>query len=144
MATITVKSARKDGRVAFFERDKAHPKGEVFIRGDQQTVEVGDTRALRKAIRDGNLVEVTQAAPVSRQQTPPTKTQGNGAQKTGDNEPPKTPTESPWEGYDEATVDDVVARLGDLDDAGRANVLAYEKANKKRAGVIEPLVNWNS
>lgn len=81
MATITVKSARKDGRVAFFERDAAHPNGEVFVRGDQQAVKAGDTHALRKAIRQGNLVEViTQAAPVNRTQkateTPDTKTQG--------------------------------------------------------------------
>lgn len=90
MATITVKSARKDGRVAFFEKDKAHPKGEVFIRGDQKAVEVGDTRALRQAIRNGNLVEVTQV-PALNKQTPPTRTGGGTQKQSGDTSPPSQP-----------------------------------------------------
>jgi len=122
MATVKVKSTRKDGRVAFYERGNDHPNGQVFVRGDQKEVEVGDTRALRKAIRDGKVVEVAQAAPVSRTQTPPTKT-------------------APFEGYDELNAEQVVAKLPELDDAGRASVLAYEKAKGERARktIIEKL-----
>ncbi len=76
MATIKVKAARKDNRVAFSELDKAHPNGSAFVYGNGKEVEVGDTRAVRQAIREGRLVAVTtQAAPVGGQQTPPTKTQ---------------------------------------------------------------------
>lgn len=51
---------------------------------------------------------------------------------------------APWAGYDDATVNDVVARLDSLNAAQRAQVLAYERANKNRSGIITPLVNWNS
>lgn len=127
MATITVKSTRGDGRVAFYETDKAHPNGEVMVYGDQKLVPVGDTAALRRAIRHGNLVEVAQVPSVT-EQTPPTV-------------PPP-----PWEGYDTAKAEDVIARLPDLDDAGRASVLAYEQAkgDRGRKSIINPILAGKS
>ena len=38
----------------------------------------------------------------------------------------------PFEGYDELTADEVVARMGDLSDDEVAEVKAYEAANKDR------------
>lgn len=127
MAAITVKSTRKDGRVAFFEQNEAHPNGQIFVRGDQQPIKVGDTSAVRRAIRNGNLVEVAQAAPVERQQTPPTRT-------------------APWAGYDDLKAEEIVARLDTLDDAGRAAVLAYEqsKGDRARKTITEKLAGANS
>jgi hypothetical protein len=68
MATVNVKAAREDGRVAFFEKAEAHPNGEVFVAGDGKAVEAAETRALKQAIREGRLVQ-TQATPTT-QQTP--------------------------------------------------------------------------
>lgn len=44
---------------------------------------------------------------------------------------------SPWPGYDEMTVDDVLAE--GLTDDQRMSVLAYEVTNKNRKGVVEAL-----
>jgi ferritin-like metal-binding protein YciE len=45
--------------------------------------------------------------------------------------------DEPWQGYDELTVDEVRAALGDGDDEARADaVRAYERAHKNRAGVM--------
>jgi hypothetical protein len=54
---ITVKSALPANRVAFWERHPAHPDGEIFIADDREH-QVGDTAAVRAAIREGRLVEV--------------------------------------------------------------------------------------
>ena len=54
------------------------------------------------------------------------------------------PDDLPWPNYDSMNVADVVAKAKEVDDVTRAKALAYERKNKKRAGVIEPLVNWNS
>ncbi len=51
---------------------------------------------------------------------------------------------APWEGYDEATVNDVLARLDSLDEGQRERLLAYERAHRNRSGIVTPLVNWNS
>lgn len=51
---------------------------------------------------------------------------------------------APWEGYEEATVNDVLARLDSLDDVQREQLLAYERAHRNRSGIVTPLVNWNS
>lgn len=48
-------------KIALWERDPAHPNGEVLITG-AQTFEVGDTPAIRAALRLGTLVEVEAAA----------------------------------------------------------------------------------
>lgn len=55
---IKVKATNTDGRVALWNRDAAHPNGEVFISGDGAVVEVANTAAVRAAIKAGALVEV--------------------------------------------------------------------------------------
>lgn len=50
----------------------------------------------------------------------------------------------PWAGYDQSNVGEVLGRAATLNDAGRERILEYERANKKRKGIIEALVNWNS
>ena len=72
--TITVKSGRKDNRVAHFEQDAAHPNGEVFITRASGAVKVAPTAAVKRKLKDGELVEVTQIAPAGKKQTPPTQT----------------------------------------------------------------------
>ena len=43
----------------------------------------------------------------------------------------------PWAGYDEQTVDEIRDALGKADDATARAALDYERAHKRRAGVIE-------
>lgn len=56
------------------------------------------------------------------------------------------PAALPWPDYDDMSVGDIVARARTqgADAATRARILAYERANKNRTGVITPMVNWNS
>lgn len=54
---IRVKSALPDNRVALWDRNPAHPGGEVLIWGDDVR-EVAETEAVRNAIKDGRLVEI--------------------------------------------------------------------------------------
>jgi ferritin-like metal-binding protein YciE len=44
--------------------------------------------------------------------------------------------DEPWAGYDELNVRDVLAVLGEGDEARARQVLAYERAHKNRAGVL--------
>jgi hypothetical protein len=48
---------------------------------------------------------------------------------------PKAP-EPPWEGYDEQSAREIVARLSGAGDATRAAVRRYEAANQNRATVL--------
>lgn len=45
-------------------------------------------------------------------------------------------TEEPWPGYDELTVDEIEAVLGERDEQRNKDVAAYEHAHKNRAGVL--------
>ena len=45
----------------------------------------------------------------------------------------------PLPSYDDLKVPEVVERIGDLDDAGRERVRAYEQAHKARKGVLKRL-----
>lgn len=71
---ITVQSGRKDNRVALFEQDAAHPNGEVFITRSSGSVKVAQTTAVKRKLKDGELVEVGKAAASSKpsKPTPPT------------------------------------------------------------------------
>lgn len=53
-------------------------------------------------------------------------------------------TDDPWPGYSNMSVDQVLAHAKTVDDAARARALAHERKHRKRADVIQPLVNWNS
>lgn len=128
MATLKVRAAKKDNRVAFSEVNEAHPGGSVLVYGNGKEVEVGDTPAVRAAIRQERLV-TTQAAPVSRQQTPPPGgTQGQplaGLSLTAEQQQALTAA-----GYGDrvklhlATDDDLIA----IPTIGKATVEALRKA----------------
>lgn len=56
---VQVTAKVEKGRVVLWERDRAHPDGEVYIVGGREGVfEVGDTSAVQRRIKDGLLVEV--------------------------------------------------------------------------------------
>lgn len=52
----------------------------------------------------------------------------------------------PFGGYAQLSAEQVIDRLGELDDAGRERVLAYERSrgSRGRKTIIDTLVNWNS
>ncbi|MCC6457274.1 MAG: hypothetical protein IT328_20135 [Caldilineaceae bacterium] len=120
MQQVQVRSKLGAGRVALWEKHPAHPEGEVFVVG-QVPATVALTQFVYKRIADGFVEVVPEVKPAESEQT----------------EPP-TPT-APWEGYEEATVDEVLERLAEADEATRAAVLAYEQAGKARKGVLEAL-----
>lgn len=122
--TVTVTSVRTDNRVAFFEKDQAHPDGEAFVRGNGKPVEAGDTPGLRQAIRQGKIKEVANQATPTNKQTPATK------------------PGVPWPGYDTLSAEQVVARLRTMDPIERDKALTYERANKNRSTITN--VQWNS
>jgi hypothetical protein len=55
--TIRVKSANPE-KVGVWERDPAHPDGEVYVAGDA-VVEVAQTALVLEKLRNRELVEVT-------------------------------------------------------------------------------------
>lgn len=57
MKTLLVKTA--DPRKAFWQRHEAHPDGEVFVHGPH-AAEVAETAAVRRALKEGRLVEATE------------------------------------------------------------------------------------
>ena len=54
---ITVRSTRKDNRVAFSEQHKHHPEGEVFVYG-KEPVRVAKTAEVVRALNDRKIAEV--------------------------------------------------------------------------------------
>jgi hypothetical protein len=58
---LYVQSARDDNRVALHEVDDAHPFGSVLVAGDN-VEKVADTALVRAQLREGELVEVRDAA----------------------------------------------------------------------------------
>ena len=89
MARIFVNYIATDGRVALWEKHPDHPDGEIFIGGPtEEPVEVGDTAAVRQAIRDDRLAEVRDFKPAAKEKTPKTpkepKDGGTGTTPTGD------------------------------------------------------------
>lgn len=76
MDLITVKAADPT-RCALWERDPAHPDGEVFVSGEQ-TFQVALTAFVQRKLKTGDLVEVK------------TEPKGRGKAK----EEPKTAAES--------------------------------------------------
>lgn len=55
---IQVKSNVADHTVAFWERDRRHPGGEIFIDRVDTVYEVGETPGIKRAIKRGQLVKV--------------------------------------------------------------------------------------
>jgi predicted flap endonuclease-1-like 5' DNA nuclease len=67
--TIWVRSGEEGGRVALFERNPAHPGGEVFVAGDD-VAEVALTPAVVEALRRGRLVKVDGPTPAGDEAVP--------------------------------------------------------------------------
>lgn len=55
-------------------------------------------------------------------------------------------SQPPWRKYDEMSASEVIARAEQRrnDKQFIDHVIAYERSHKKRKGIIETLVNWNS
>lgn len=131
---ITVKVAqpgeKEPYKVILWETSPEHvskdnAEGEIFISSDDKQYRVGETPAIKKLLMEGVL----------------TKVEGKAADKPDDKSKPKA---APWDGFDNHTTEEIVARLQGSDKATRDKVLAYERANKKREDLIQILVNWNS
>ncbi len=56
------------GRVVLWERDEAHPNGEIFI-GSDKLVQVGETAAVAERVRTGALKKV-EAPVVAKSEAP--------------------------------------------------------------------------
>lgn len=69
MQVITVRGAGDDGRVALYERDPAHPRGQALVAHGGKAVQVALTPAVKRLLAAGSLVQV-QVTPV---QTAPTR-----------------------------------------------------------------------
>jgi hypothetical protein len=84
---IQVQAAPAAGnRGVFWERDAAHPGGEVSIGPDDPPTRVAPTTAVRAAIRQGRLVEVGQDAAVASAETsngPADESESDGDATTG-------------------------------------------------------------
>lgn len=83
---ITVRGAGDDHKVVLWERDPAHPKGEVFVVNDGTEYQVAETKAVKRLIGQERLVKV-EAAPKAPK-APADKGKDPDA-KGGQNEPPK-------------------------------------------------------
>ncbi len=64
MEIVTVRSTASDGRVVVWEKNPAHPNGEVFVSGDQKEKWVALTSAVLAELSKGRL-EIVFASPRS-------------------------------------------------------------------------------
>ncbi len=55
MEIVTVRSTASDGRVVVWEKNPAHPNGEVFVVGDQKEKRVALTSAVLAELSKGRL-----------------------------------------------------------------------------------------
>lgn len=112
---VEVLPGRDDGRVALFETHRDHPDGEAWVANRGQAVWVARTPLVQRKLASGELVEVTAQVSPAEEHWPPAK------------------PSAPWEGYDSLRADQVIAKLSEVDSAGRAAVLAYEQSKGTRA-----------
>lgn len=91
MNIITVKVTRPetDTRVVVWERDDAHPNGEVFIAGPGE-FQVAETDRVHEALRSGRLQRVEQKPKVPKQAAKKESGGKGGEQPPQDEEPPKS------------------------------------------------------
>ena len=59
---ITVKGAGDDRRVVLWEKDAAHPDGEIFVSNDGKEYKAGETPAVKRKLASGELVKAGTAA----------------------------------------------------------------------------------
>lgn len=55
---ITVKGAGDDGKVVLWERNDAHPEGEIFVSNDGKDRKVAETAGVQRKIAAGEMVKV--------------------------------------------------------------------------------------
>lgn len=109
------------------------------IPGGPDNLEIGPVLGLPEPVHKDTL------------KAPEAKGVGDGApanplipQKPKPNPPDQDPDKEPFEGYDKATVGDILKRAKDMTDEQRRQILRYERTHQKRPTLIEALVNWNS
>jgi hypothetical protein len=117
---ITVKGATEDKKVVLWERNAAHPGGEVFISNDGRTHQVARTPAVARRLEGKRLVEVG----------------GNVGMSTAT---PANLLDVPFSLYDEMTVAEIEKWALTLSDEHRKAYLSYERANRNRKGALEVL-----
>lgn len=143
--TITVKgSGTPDSKVILWEKDDLHPDGEAWIVGDGKEYTVGETAAVKRLIGDGTLVKADGEASRAQGGEPFGPALGYGGKPAGDKGKDAPEGLPPWPNYDAMDEAQILAYAATVDDAARDRALKYERRNKKRPGVIVPLVNWNS
>lgn len=57
LSVITVRGAGDDKRVVLWERDEAHPDGEVVVSNDGKDHKVAETSAVKRLMAEGLLVK---------------------------------------------------------------------------------------
>lgn len=125
--TISVKGAGNDNRVILWERHEAHPDGEIFLSNDGKARQVAETAAVQRKLADGALVKAGTQPAAAPSQPAPT---------------PPPAAAQPWDGYDDATTDEIIERLRGMEPEAREQALAYERGNKNRVTITR--VGWNS
>lgn len=66
---ITVQGTNKEHKVLLWEKHPDHPKGEVFIAGEE-TAKVAKTPQVQRLLQSGALVEVKAKAPAADPKPP--------------------------------------------------------------------------
>lgn len=129
---VTVRGTGSDDKVVLWERNAAHPEGEVFLSNDGKARQAALTPAVQARLREGRLEEVG-----GDEAKEPAKTRES-------NPPPKL--DVPWVGYDKQSIDEILNELESSDEETRTNVLAFERAKgaRGRKTIIDTLVNWDS
>lgn len=137
---VTVRGTGSDNKVVLWERNKAHPNGEVFLSNDGKARQVALTPAIKTRLREGRLEEADAETETATSEASQPST-GNGQEG---NSAPKV--EAPWVGFDKQSVDEVLKELEGSDEETRGKVLAYERAKgaRGRKTIIDKLVNWNN
>lgn len=59
MKCISVQATARNGRVVLWEKNAAHPHGEIYVVGDGQSFEVAETAAVKRLLGEGVLVAVS-------------------------------------------------------------------------------------
>ncbi len=61
--TITVRSVRKDSKIAFWEKHPRHPNGEVVVYGDGKPVTIGQTPKAKEALGNNQIIIIPSPEP---------------------------------------------------------------------------------
>ncbi len=127
-----------------YTTDKAH-EPEAARHLDRWTQEDWQTQDGDAQARDGDTTHRYLPKEAWERLSPAEREEADRVKREGDGQfvanPPAAAKASraarePLPAYDDLTVPEVLGRLGDLDEAGRDRVRAYEQAHKARKGVL--------